>query len=182
MLPNGSDVRDVYFGPRGKVNIVVCLTFHSGIFPNGSLEGGNSLFVDSSTIGPQIAQEVLDVSDLNSYLSFQLSRRLEGLGQRHVDAPVTGGVIGAEKGTLTFMCGGLEEDVAVNIKLVSPDLSFQRLQDIFAVIGRHVFHCGGAGAGQIVKVRDALKSSVNLLVKSALALQQFGFGCNDDGS
>ncbi len=56
-------------------------------------------------------------------------------GLPSVDAPVSGGVGGAEAGTLTFMAGG------------SPD-AFARAQPILAAMGRKIVHCGPGGAGR----------------------------------
>src|SRR5262249_32662553 len=56
-----------------------------------------------------------------------------------LDAPVSGGVGGAEAGTLTFMCGG------------SP-AAFERAKPVLEAMGKRVVHCGGPGAGQAAKV------------------------------
>jgi len=56
-----------------------------------------------------------------------------------LDAPVSGGVMGAEAGTLTFMVGG-------------PQHAFARSEPIFRAMGRNVIHCGGPGAGQAAKI------------------------------
>jgi 3-hydroxyisobutyrate dehydrogenase len=56
-----------------------------------------------------------------------------------LDAPVSGGVGGAQAGTLTFMVGG-------------PQPAFDRVAPLLAVMGRRAVHCGGAGAGQAAKI------------------------------
>lgn len=159
MLPNGNDVREVYFGNEGKakqyaspfatciVDVVpVSCGSISGIFPNGFAGPNRSkdclYLVDCSTIGPKITQEVRHISFhctcdqcllyfTARSLIHQLSHRVFCLGHHHVDAPVTGGVIGktncntnslnvnhrlgAEKATLSFLCGGQAEDVDVRL-------------------------------------------------------------------
>ncbi|HEY4252776.1 MAG TPA: 3-hydroxyisobutyrate dehydrogenase [Roseomonas sp.] len=62
-----------------------------------------------------------------------------GAGRPFLDAPVSGGVMGAENATLTFMVGG-------------PAEAFARAQPILATMGRTIVHCGGAGAGQAAKL------------------------------
>ena len=60
-------------------------------------------------------------------------------GHRNVDAPVSGGVVGAENGTLAFMVGGSDEDYAAALPLLE-------------VMGKRIVHCGGPGLGQAAKV------------------------------
>jgi len=81
-----------------------------------------ALLIDCSTIDVTTAREVAAAS-----------RRA------FLDAPVSGGTMGAEGATLTFMVGGSEAD-------------FARGQPILAAMGRKIVHCGGAGAGQGVKL------------------------------
>jgi 3-hydroxyisobutyrate dehydrogenase len=85
----------------------------------------HTLFVDCSTIA---------VDDARA--AHALAR---ASGHRFIDAPVSGGVVGAESGTLAFMVGGAEEDVA-------------RARPLLDVMGRRVVHCGGPGLGQAAKV------------------------------
>jgi len=74
-------------------------------------------------------------------------------GHRGLDAPVSGGVMGAEAGTLTFMVGGAEED-------------FADAADIFEVMGRRIVHCGGPGAGQAAKVCNNMILGVSMIAVS----------------
>ena len=60
-------------------------------------------------------------------------------GHRNVDAPVSGGVVGAENGTLAFMVGGSDEDFAEALPLLE-------------AMGKRIVHCGGPGLGQAAKV------------------------------
>ncbi|MFT4570248.1 MAG: 3-hydroxyisobutyrate dehydrogenase [Hyphomicrobiaceae bacterium] len=81
--------------------------------------------VDMSTIGPIAARE--------------LAEELTGEDLRFVDAPVSGGDIGAIAGTLTIMVGATEDD-------------FARVRPLLDVMGSNVHHCGPVGAGQSVKL------------------------------
>jgi len=84
-----------------------------------------TLFIDSSTIA---------VDDARSAHALA-----EAAGHQSIDAPVSGGVVGAENATLAFMVGGSEED-------------FETARPILEAMGRRVVHCGGAGLGQAAKV------------------------------
>jgi len=93
---------------------------------NGLLEGvrDSSLIVDMSTSSPLLAQE--------------LSRTANTRGVGMLDAPVSGGDIGAIEGTLSIMVGGEKED-------------FERARPLFEAMGKTIVHVGAAGAGQTVK-------------------------------
>lgn len=85
-----------------------------------------AVVIDTSSIAPPIARDH--------------ARRLTTLGVAHVDAPVSGGVVGAEAGTLAIMAGGDPETV-------------ESLADVLAPLGR-VTHVGPSGAGQICKLAN----------------------------
>ncbi len=92
-----------------------------GVF-EGLRPGG--LYIDMSTVAPMLAQRIAEAG----------ARQ----GAAVLDAPVSGGQTGAEKATLSIMVGGTEE-------------AFQRALPILQVMGKNIVHCGGPGAGQIVK-------------------------------
>jgi len=93
---------------------------------NGLLEGAaaGSLIIDMSTSSPALARE--------------LSRTAKDGGVGMLDAPVSGGDVGAVEGTLSIMVGGDEKD-------------FERVRPLFEAMGETVIHVGGTGAGQTVK-------------------------------
>lgn len=74
-------------------------------------------------------------------------------GHRGLDAPVSGGVMGAVAGTLTFMVGGSEED-------------FAAAGELFEVMGKRIVHCGGPGAGQAAKVCNNMILGVSMIAVS----------------
>jgi 3-hydroxyisobutyrate dehydrogenase len=81
-------------------------------------------------------------------------------GLRAVDAPVSGGTVGAEAGTLTFMAGG-EAD------------AFETVRPLFEVMGARAVHCGPSGAGQAAKICNNMILGISMLgVCEAFALAQ----------
>jgi len=86
MLPEGKHVKDVYLGDKGVINNVK----------------PNTILIDCSTI------------DMNSLREVEKKAKIEGL--LILDAPVSGGVVGADNGTLTFMVGASEDE----FNLISP--------------------------------------------------------------
>ncbi|MFK0100715.1 3-hydroxyisobutyrate dehydrogenase [Streptomyces sp. NPDC091040] len=98
-----------------------------------------TLFVDCSTI---------DVTDART-----AQERAAAAGMRALDAPVSGGVVGAEAGTLTFMAGGGEAEFAEALPLLE-------------VMGKKAVHCGGAGAGQAAKVCNNMILGVSMIAVS----------------
>jgi 3-hydroxyisobutyrate dehydrogenase len=120
MLPSSPHVQSVYAGA-------------DGIFE--SIQSG-SLLIDSSTIDPLVAREVATKAKQHK--------------SDFVDAPVSGGVGGAEQGTLTFMVGG-EKDV------------FERSKLVLEAMGKNIVHCGGSGNGQVVKLCNNLALAIEMI-------------------
>lgn len=101
-----------------------------------SLAGKGTLFIDCSTIDVDSARE---------------AHALAGkAGQRSVDAPVSGGVVGAEAGTLTFMAGGADD-------------AFADARPLFEVMGQKAVHCGAAGAGQSAKICNNMILAISMI-------------------
>ena len=88
----------------------------------------------------------------------RLAALVEEKGAAYVDAPVSGGTIGAEGGTLTIMVGGHDEAVA-------------RAKPVLSVFGSRITHVGGIGAGQVAKAANQVIVGLNIgAVAEALAL------------
>ncbi len=123
MLPSGKEVRDVYFGGGGV------------------LENANAgtLLIDSSTIDVETARAVAKVADEKSLLM--------------LDAPVSGGVGGAQAGTLTFMVGGSER-------------AFERGRSILEAMGKTIVHAGGPGNGQAAKICNNMILGISMIAVS----------------
>jgi 2-hydroxy-3-oxopropionate reductase len=107
-LAGADAIETVYFGDAGVV-------------PNAPQ---GSLIVDLSSVSPDIAREN--------------HRRINAAGYAHLDAPVTGGVSGAEAGTLSILVGGSKDNL-------------QRARAVLEVLG-NPFHLGDEGAGQVCKL------------------------------
>lgn len=113
---------------------------------NGLAEGlrPGSIVIDNSTISPGATQEI--------------AARLARQGVEFLDAPVSGGNVGAEQGTLTIMVGGREE-------------VFRRCLPLFQAMGKMITHMGPAGMGQVCKACNQIAVAMNLLgTCEALAL------------
>ncbi len=120
MLPDSPDVRQVALGSGGIIE--------------GAREG--MIYVDMSTISPKVTREIADI--------------LGGKGVKMLDAPVSGGDVGAREGTLSIMVGGTEE-------------AFRECLPIFEVLGSNVVHVGGIGMGQTVKLCNQIICGLNIL-------------------
>jgi 3-hydroxyisobutyrate dehydrogenase len=125
MFPSGQHVLDAYRGTDGQPGLLAA-----------AAQG--TMFLDCSTINVDEAREA-------STLAIDA-------GHRAVDAPVSGGVVGAEAGTLTFMVGGEPED-------------FEAVRPMLEVMGKRVVHCGGHG-GQAAKICNNLILGVTMIAVS----------------
>ena len=96
----------------------------------------SALLIDCSTIDVESARKV--------------SSHAAGAGFEMVDAPVSGGVAGAQGGTLTFMCGGSDAAIA-------------RAQPILNAMGKAVIHAGDAGAGQAAKICNNMLLAITMI-------------------
>jgi len=128
MVTDGPDVEKVLFGEDGALQAA----------PSGAL------ILVMSTISPQMNRD--------------LAARAGALGFRMIDAPVSGGDVGAQRGTLSIMAGGNETDIA-------------EAMPVFQVLGETITHCGPVGSGQVVKLCNQICGALNLLgVCEALSL------------
>ena len=95
-----------------------------------------TIMIDSSTIDVETAQA--------TYLAAKAA------GFDMIDAPVSGGVLGADAGTLTFMCGGDKK-------------TFEKAKAILQDMGKNIIHCGKAGLGQATKICNNMLAGINAL-------------------
>jgi 3-hydroxyisobutyrate dehydrogenase len=120
MLPAGPQVRAVYLGPDGII----------------ARAKPGALLIDCSTIDVETARAVA------------VAAREAGLEM--LDAPVSGGTIGADAGTLTFMVGG-------------EDSAFARGEEILKNMGKTIVHAGPSGAGQTAKICNNMILAVSMI-------------------
>ncbi len=120
MLPAGKHVLSVYFGADGVA----------------SHAAPGALFIDCSTIAVADAREAI--------------ANAAAAGFDMADAPVSGGVGGAEAGTLTFMVGGT-------------DAAFARAEPVLKAMGKNIFHAGGAGNGQAAKIANNMLLGIHMI-------------------
>ena len=123
MLPSSPHVRAVYGGENGVL---------------AAAKPGTPI-IDCSTIDPLTAREVA------------MDARAKGCPM--VDAPVSGGVGGAEAGTLTFMVGGEAKD-------------FEAAKTVLQAMGKNIVHCGGAGNGQVAKICNNMMLAIEMIATS----------------
>jgi 2-hydroxy-3-oxopropionate reductase len=92
---------------------------------------------------------VVDMSSISPIETQAFAKQVEATGADWLDAPVSGGEVGAKAASLTIMVGGKDE-------------VFARIQPLFAVMGKNITHVGPAGAGQITKVANQIIVALNI--------------------
>jgi len=128
ILPNSDDVEEVVLGPDGIIE--------------GGSEG--TVLIDMTTAYPLNTKKIAE----------EMAKR----GMRLLDAPVSGGVVGAEKGTLSIMVGGDPELVEI-------------CRPLLQVMGKNIFHMGEVGSGHTMKaVNNFLSGCTMAATSEALAL------------
>jgi len=120
MLPSSPDVMEVYNGEQGIL---------SGVQPN-------TLMIDSSTIDPSVSKDV--------------ARLAANAGGIYIDAPVSGGVVAARDGALTFMVGAKREE-------------FEIAEVLLNNMAKNVVHCGAVGTGQAAKICNNMLLAVSMI-------------------
>ena len=123
--------------------ILLCLTdttavesvIYKGIVENGSV---NQLLIDLSSIHPDNTRQLASVLK-------------DKCGMSWVDAPVSGGIVGAEQGSLTIMAGGSSENVSIACTILAP-------------LYQQFTHMGELGCGQVTKICNQMIVSCNVIV------------------
>ena len=124
-LPDTPDVEMVTLGPQG-----IIAGTHQGL-----------IYVDNSTIKPASARRIAEV--------------LGEKGVQCLDAPVSGGDIGARQGTLAIMVGG-------------PEDALEKAMPVFQAMGKTITHVGEAGAGQIAKAANQIMVAAQMVAMGEL--------------
>lgn len=120
IVTDSSDVEEVLLGPNGVIH---------GAKPR-------TIVVDMSTISPSVTRRIAE----------ELGKK----GVRMLDAPVSGGDIGAREGTLSIMVGGDPE-------------AYEECLPVFRAMGKTITHVGGSGMGQTVKLVNQILVGMNML-------------------
>ncbi len=126
-LPDTPDVIEVVLGKRGVFDGA-----HAGL-----------IYVDNSTIKPAAAR--------------QIASALKDRGTLSLDAPVSGGDIGARNATLSIMVGG-------------PEAALERAMPVFQAIGKTITHVGAPGAGQIAKAANQIMVAAQMVAMGELLI------------
>jgi 2-hydroxy-3-oxopropionate reductase len=119
MLPDTPDVEHILFGENGVAQ------------------------------GLGTGQCVVDMSSIDPIATRRFAEKIEALGCDYVDAPVSGGEVGAKKAALTIMCGA------------KPDV-FERVRPLFERMGKNITLVGGVGDGQVAKVANQIIVALNI--------------------
>ena len=132
MLPSGSNVREVYLGTAADGLIAAAKR--------------GSLLIDCSTIDVETARQV--------------AAQAEQAGLLMLDAPVSGGTVGASAGNLTFMVGGSDKGIA-------------RATPFLEVMGKTIIPCGASGNGQAAKICNNMILGISMIgVSEAFSLAE----------
>ena len=123
MLPEGKHSKEVYLGKNGIINKV----------------SNNCLLIDCSTI------------DIKT--SIEIGKEATERGVKMIDAPVSGGVMGAQKATLNIMVGGTKE--AFNLAL-----------PLLKIMGKNIFHAGDLGSGNGAKICNNMSLGITMIAAS----------------
>jgi 2-hydroxy-3-oxopropionate reductase len=123
MLPDTPDVAAVLFGEKGVA------------------------------AGLSKGKVVVDMSSISPMETKAFAKKIEALGCDYVDAPVSGGEVGAKAASLTIMCGGTEA-------------AFERVKPLFEKMGKNITLVGGVGDGQTTKVANQIIVALNIAAVS----------------
>ena len=130
MLPEGKNSKEVYLGDKGIINKV----------------SKNCLLIDCSTIDIQT--------------SIEIGKKATEKGIKMIDAPVSGGVMGAQKATLNIMVGGKKD--AYNIAL-----------PLLKIMGKNIFHAGELGSGNGAKICNNMSLGITMIAASVASAPLF---------
>ena len=123
MLPEGKDSKEVYLGEKGIIGKV----------------SKNCLLIDCSTIDIQT--------------SIEIGKKATEKGIKMIDAPVSGGVMGAQKATLNIMVGGSKE-------------AFDLALPLLKIMGKNIFHAGDLGSGNGAKICNNMSLGITMIAAS----------------
>jgi 3-hydroxyisobutyrate dehydrogenase len=118
-------------------DVEAILTEDGGVFSSAS---PNTMIVDSSTISPIAAKEFSEEAKKHRMI--------------YCDSPMSGGVVGAANGTLTFMVGATSTE------------EFEHAKIVLSGMGQRIFHCGQPGSGETAKIANNLILGIQMVASS----------------
>jgi 2-hydroxy-3-oxopropionate reductase len=104
---------------------------------------------DGVAAGLSAGKTVVDMSSIAPLATKEFAKRINELGCDYLDAPVSGGEVGAKAGSLTIMVGG-------------PEAAFERVRPLFELMGKNITLVGGNGDGQTTKVANQIIVALNI--------------------
>ena len=119
MVPDTPDVEAVLFGEQGVAN------------------------------GLSAGKTVVDMSSISPIATKEFAAKIDALGCSYLDAPVSGGQVGAKAASLTIMVGG-------------PEATFEKIKPLFELMGKNITLVGGNGDGQTTKVANQIIVALNI--------------------
>lgn len=137
MLPDTPDVEKVLFAEDGVIE---------GMEPHADQ-----------------AKIIVDMSSISPLETRKFAARIKAFGHDYVDAPVSGGDVGAQNATLTIMVGATAT-------------TFDKVKPIFELLGKSVTHIGGVGAGQVCKIANQIvvSSAIEAVAEALLFASKAG--------
>lgn len=150
-------VADGCTAAKDEADAVSGADFVISMLPNGAI--AESLYIDGAGLLDLVDPSALliDCSTVAAFSSRRIGEAAKQRSLRAIDAPVSGGVAGAEAATLAFMCGGEATDV-------------EAAKEVLQHMGANVFHAGPSGSGQVAKACNNMLLAVHM-IGTAEALQ-----------
>lgn len=154
LAASGAKVHDTATSAVQGAEFVITMLEHGPVVEQLLFEGGVAGTMKPGTV-------LIDMSSIKPAEARAHSERLGGMGITHLDAPVSGGTLGAEAGTLAIMAGG-------------KPTTFERCKPVFAALGRATL-VGPSGAGQLAKLANQMIVGITIgAVAEALLLCEKG--------
>lgn len=154
LQPFGAAIADTPAEAVAQADLVITLLEHGGVVDDVLFQQGTGAGLRPGTL-------VVDMSSIQPRQAREHAARLDALGVHHLDAPVSGGTVGAEQGTLAIMAGGDAAD-------------FERARPVLELLGKPV-HVGPHGAGQLAKLANQMIVGITIgAVAEALLLCEKG--------
>ena len=119
----------------------------SALFAENCIAAG----LKNSAVGPdgRVGKVVVDMSSISPIATKTFAKKINDLGCDYLDAPVSGGEVGAKNATLSIMVGG-------------PEAVFERVKPLFELLGKNITLVGGNGDGQTAKVANQIIVALNI--------------------